>query len=117
MHHGRANQYSFLYHDRKIVLHPMSPEAIMQNDVAQATKAKRERNTKPVKLKGNCLLATKSDINELNASTSTIYALVCKDALISRHDMLHSFHPEVADILQEYSDVFPTEMPPGLPPL
>ena len=34
MHHGRANQYSFLYHDRKIVLHPMPPEAIMQNDVA-----------------------------------------------------------------------------------
>ena len=124
MHHGRANQYSFLYHDRKIVLHPMSPEAIMQNDVAQATKAKRERNTKPVidrkdgiKLKGNCLLATKSDINELNASTSTIYALVCKDALISLHDMLHSLPPEVADILQEYSNVFPTKMPPGLPPL
>ncbi len=24
MHHGRSNQYSFLYHDKKIVLHPMS---------------------------------------------------------------------------------------------
>jgi hypothetical protein len=102
----------------------MSPEAITQNDVAQATKAQRERNAKPVadrkdeiKLKGNCLLATKSDINELNASSSIVYALVCKDALISLHDMMPSLPLAVANILQEYSDVFPTEMPPGLPPL
>lgn len=107
IHHGRANQYSFLYHDRKIVLHPMSPEVIMQNDVAQAAKAKSESNKNAksiadkkdeIKLKGNCLLATKSDINELNASTSIAYALVCKDALISLHDMQHSLPPAVANI-------------------
>jgi hypothetical protein len=40
MHHGRLNQYSFLLHDKKIVLHPMSPEAIMHNDVASARKTK-----------------------------------------------------------------------------
>jgi hypothetical protein len=40
MHHGRLNQYSFLHHDKKIVLHPMSPEAIMHNDVAAARKTK-----------------------------------------------------------------------------
>jgi hypothetical protein len=34
MHHGQLNQYSFLHHDKKIVLHHMSPEAIMHNDVA-----------------------------------------------------------------------------------
>jgi hypothetical protein len=39
-HHGRLNQYSFLHHDKKIVLHPMSPEAIMHNDVAAARKTK-----------------------------------------------------------------------------
>jgi uncharacterized membrane protein YGL010W len=33
MHHGRLNQYSFLHHDKKNVLHHMSPEAIMHNDV------------------------------------------------------------------------------------
>jgi hypothetical protein len=38
MHHGRLNQYSFLHHDKKIVLHPMSPEVIMHNDVAAARK-------------------------------------------------------------------------------
>jgi hypothetical protein len=38
MHHGRLNQYSFLHYDKKIVLHPMSPEAIMHDDVAAAQK-------------------------------------------------------------------------------
>jgi hypothetical protein len=42
---------------------------------------------------------------------------VCKDALISLHDMQHSLPPAVSNILQEYSDVFPCEIPPGLPPI
>jgi hypothetical protein len=124
MHHGRANQYSFLYHDRKLVLHPISPEAIMRNDVAKAAKAKSESNKNAksvsskkdeIRLKGHCLLATKSDINELISSTFVAYALVCKDVLISIHDMQHSLPPAVAQILQEYSDVFPSEIPVGLP--
>jgi hypothetical protein len=63
------------------------------------------------------LLATKSDIHELIASTSVAYALVCKDALISLLDMQHSLPLAVANVLQEYSDVFPSEIPVGLPPI
>ena len=51
------------------------------------------------------------------ASKSVVYALVCKDALISLHVVHHSLPPAVANILQEYADVFPSEVPPGLPPL
>jgi hypothetical protein len=40
MHHGRLNQYSFLHHDKKIVLCPISPEVIMHDDVAAAQKIK-----------------------------------------------------------------------------
>jgi hypothetical protein len=68
-------------------------------------------------LKGDCLLATKSDVNEFFASTSVAYDLVCKDALISIQDMQHSLPPVVANILQEYSNVFPCEIPEGLPPI
>jgi hypothetical protein len=122
MHHGRSNQYSLIHHDKKIILLPMSPEAIVCNDVAKATKAKTDNNKNikavgnnndGIKLKGHCLLATKSDVNELFASTSVAYALVCKDALISIQDMQHSLPPIVANILQEYSDVFPSEIPKG----
>jgi hypothetical protein len=52
MHHGKSNQYSFIHHDKKIVLLPMSREAIVCGDVTKATKAKTENN-KIVKSVGN----------------------------------------------------------------
>jgi hypothetical protein len=125
MHHGRSNQYSLIHHDKKIILLPMSPKAIVCDDVAKPTKAKTKNNKNikvvsnnkdGIKLKGHCLLATNPDVNELFAST-VAYALVCKDALISIQDMQHSLPPVVANILQEYSDVFPCEIPEGLPPI
>jgi hypothetical protein len=108
IHHGRSNQYSFIHHDKKIILLPMSPEAIVRDDVAKATKAKTKNNKNTesvrnkkdeIRLKGHCLFATKSDVNELIASTSIAYALVCKDALISIEDMQHSLLPAIANIL------------------
>jgi hypothetical protein len=115
-----------MYHDKKIALLPMSPEAIMRDDIAKAAKTKTENNKisksignneDGIKLKGHSLFATKSNINELIASTSIAYALVCKDALFSVQDMQHSLPPAVANILQEYSDVIPSEIPAGLPPI
>ena len=126
MHNGRSNQISLLHHDKKIVLLPMSPEAIVRDDLARARKAKCAPTTNvksvadkkdEIRLKGTCLLATKSDVNELLSAPSVAYALVCKDALISIHDMQHSLPPAIANILQEYSDVFPSEIPAGLPPI
>jgi hypothetical protein len=43
--------------------------------------------------------------------------LICKDALISLHDIQQLLPPIVANILQEYADVFPSDVPAGLPPL
>jgi hypothetical protein len=89
MRHGRLNQYSFQHHDKKIVLHPMSPEAIMHNDVVAASKTKShdhaetanhvaakdgEKQEKThtnsvaskkseITLKGGCLLSTKKLMN------------------------------------------------------
>jgi hypothetical protein len=108
------------------MLLPMSPETIVCDDTARAAKAKSETNKivksvankqDEIRLKGTFLLATKSDINDLIATTSVAFALVCKDALISIHNMQHSLPPAIANILQEYSDVFPSEIPAGLPPI
>jgi hypothetical protein len=124
IHHGRSNQYSFMHHDMKIVLLPMSPEAIVRDEVAKITKAKIKNNADTngnnkdeIRLNGHCMLATKFEVNELIASTSIAYALVCKGVLISIEDMLHSLPPAVHNILQEYADVFPSEIPAGLPPI
>jgi hypothetical protein len=139
MHHGRLNQYSFLHHDKKIVLHPMSHEAIMHDDVAAARKTKSHDHAQianhitakdgvkhekthsnfvaskenEITLKGGCLLSTKSEINKLLASNSAFYALICNDAMISLHDMQQLLPPIMANILQEYADAFPSEVPSG----
>jgi hypothetical protein len=104
----------------------MSPEAIVRDDGAKAIKSKTKNNKNievignnkdGITLKGHCLLATKFDVNELFASTSVSYASVCMEALISIHDMQHSLPLVVANILQEYSDVFPCEIPARQPPI
>ena len=70
-----------------------------------------------IKLKSACLLATKSDIDELDFSKSVCYALVCKEALFSFEDVPSSLPPAITNILQEFADVFPQDVPPGLPPI
>jgi hypothetical protein len=110
---------------KKILLHPMSPEAIMHDDVAAARKTKSHDHAQianhiaakddvkhekiynnsvaskksEITVKGGCLPSTKSDVNELLSSNSVSYALICKDALISLHDMQQSLPPTMANIL------------------
>jgi len=44
------------------------------------------------------------------------YALICKDALFFMDDISSPLPSSVTNLLQEYSDVFPMEIPLGLPP-
>ena len=142
LHFGKTNQYSFVHNDKKIVLHPMSPEAILRDELARASKLKNQavasenqivanelekhkkkssksvhHNKNEIKLKGSCYFATKSDLDEIDASTTVCYALVCKETLFSLEDTSISLPPAVTNLLQEYADVFPKEVPPGLPPI
>ena len=70
-----------------------------------------------IKLKNGCLLATKSDIDYLDFSKSVCYAFVCKEALFSFEDVPSSLPPAVTNILQEFTDIFPQDVPLGLPPI
>jgi hypothetical protein len=103
----------------------MSPKDIIHDDVAATRKTKshdhaqitnhiaamdgekREKThsnsvaskKNEITLTEGCLLSTKSEINELLLSNYFSYALICKDALISLHDMQQSLPPIVANIL------------------
>jgi hypothetical protein len=68
-------------------------------------------------LKSPCLLATKSDIAEIDVNITPCYAIICKEVLFSFEDMPPSLPPAIANLLQEYMDVFPQDVPPGLPPI
>jgi len=66
-------------------------------------------------LKGGVMLATKYDFAEIS-DDDICYALVCKRAMFSLDDIVSSVPPAVTNLLQEYEDIFPAEIPPGLPP-
>src|SRR5215216_6918020 len=92
--------------------------------VAKEFEQQMKPNNKPsshvaseIKLKSGCLLATKSDIDDLDFSKSVCYAFVCKEALFSFEDMPSSLPFAVTNILQEFADVFPQDVPPSLPPI
>src|SRR3954466_7809760 len=59
----------------------------------------------------------KIDIYELDVNNTQFYAIVCKEVLFSFEDMPPYLPPAIANLLQEYEDVFPSELPPGLPPI
>jgi hypothetical protein len=71
----------------------------------------------PIKLKQPSFLATKMDLAEIVDVSEACYALVCKCALLSLDDASVVLSHAVANILMEYMDVLPSELPPGIPPL
>jgi hypothetical protein len=120
----------------------MTPEQILKDDLARASRLKNEDKHKSenqiiaadfvpskhssksdsnhateIRLKNPCLLASKSDLAEIDVNITPCYAIVCKEVLFSFEDMPPSLPPAVANLLQEYMDVFPQDVPPGLPPI
>ncbi|WVZ80957.1 hypothetical protein U9M48_028390 [Paspalum notatum var. saurae] len=127
---------------KKITLLPWTPAEIVKCDRAIAETAERDKaltsenqqasksivplKTEPstpptsspaIKLKGGAMLATKSDLAASAFDDVFGYALLCKRVLFLLDDMPPSLQPAVANLLQEFKDVFPVEIPPDLPPL
>jgi hypothetical protein len=69
-----------------------------------------------IHLKNPCLLASKFDIADLDVNITPCSAIICKEVMFSFEDMPPSLLA-VANLLQEFMDVFPQDVPPGLPPI
>jgi hypothetical protein len=64
------------------------------------------------------LLATHADFDDIRDAHFPCYARVCSSVLVSLDDAPSLDIPlAVANLLQEYFDVFSKDLPPGLPPL
>ena len=64
------------------------------------------------------LFATKNEMREVCENPSSVmhYVLVCKDEA-PKANTYHDLPLVLSSLLQEFQDVFPDELPPGLPPL
>jgi hypothetical protein len=63
------------------------------------------------------VLDTKSDLAISTNVDVSFHVLVCRQVLFSLEDITTPLPQAITNILQEFKDVFPTEIPPGLPPL
>jgi hypothetical protein len=63
------------------------------------------------------MLATKSNLTVSTNIDVSFHALVCQQVLFSLEDITTPLPHAITHLLQEFKDVFPAEIPPGLPPL
>jgi hypothetical protein len=68
-----------------------------------------------IKLKSRAMLATKSNL--VVSTNVSFHALVCRQVLFSLEDITTLLPCAITNLLQEFKDVFPAEIPPELPPL
>jgi hypothetical protein len=134
IHHGRSNKYTLVHNEKKITLLPLTPNEIVQCDRAIAETARRESDiqhassvkleqiapsssSNDIKLKSHDMLATKSDLTVSTNIDVSFHVLVCRQVLFSHEDITIHLPHTITNLLQEFKNIFPAEIPLGLPPL
>ncbi|KAK1602107.1 hypothetical protein QYE76_017150 [Lolium multiflorum] len=136
IHDGYSNAYTFKVKDKKFELRPMTPSQIIADNAKALARAQHhthhselrgegathqkesERHQPHMSERKSVLLATKSEWREVkdNPSTTIHYVLICK-GLSSETNDLTNIPSSLLSLLKEFQDVFPDELPHGLPPL
>ncbi|XP_071939171.1 uncharacterized protein [Coffea arabica] len=140
---GLLNKYSFMHHCKKITLAPLTPQQVHEDQVSLQkeydlhTTAKKD-NTKAKKLvladpssskldpshsafeptreRKSSMLAKVKDVRKALHSNQVLFILFCKGSLFTNASDA-SLPSSITNLLQEYQDVFPEDIPTGLPPL
>ncbi|XP_074304655.1 uncharacterized protein LOC141639422 [Silene latifolia] len=103
IHKGRSNEYELMDEGRKLILKPMTTQAV------------RAMNTKTKKTSSHSMLINERDIERVLDQGETVYLIVANNGLVS--NQIFDRGSSIADLLEEFSDVFPEDLPPGLPPI
>jgi hypothetical protein len=134
IHYGRSNKYTLVHNGKKITLLPLRPNEIVQCDRAIAQTARRESeiqhaspvkleqrapssSSNAIKLKSCAMLTTKSDLAVSTNVDVSFHTLVCRQVLFLLKDITTLLPRAITNLLQEFNDVFPAEILPGLPHL
>jgi hypothetical protein len=141
VHFGWSNKYIFIHKDKKVVLVPLSPEDIHSFDVAHMKREENEKrklcetsknskgetpkpssHIKPpedtrLPRKTECLFVSNSDLREVRNTTTPFFVLLHMEVLLSTNHLSSSLPSVVLDLLQDFEDIFPDEVPTGLPPI
>jgi hypothetical protein len=127
-----------VYKGKRISLLPLTPEEILKDDLKkkqresenhlrvthknseeefpQPNKTPQLQRTQKLGKQGLVMMARKGDLKELSEPNAKFFVLLYKDTLFASNTLLSTLPSVVFDVLQDFKDVFPDEVPPGLPP-
>ncbi|KAK7379835.1 hypothetical protein VNO78_34255 [Psophocarpus tetragonolobus] len=137
IHDGFTNKFSFMYQDKKLVLKPLSPKEVCEDQIKMREKLANERKSETLERKSETLerknrekkdietleekhtcLAKKEEVKRLLCSRQPLYFLYCTIQFLHANQFENFELPScVKPLLQNFQDVFPESVPSGLPPL
>ncbi|XP_027912354.1 uncharacterized protein LOC114171680 [Vigna unguiculata] len=110
IHDGFSNKISFAHQGKKVVLKPLSPQEVCHDQVRLREKIMREK-------KDLEKIAKEREVRKVLLARQPLYMLICKPVLNTNPEFPTSLPSSISSILQEFKDVFPSDLPSGLPPL
>ncbi|KAK1648887.1 hypothetical protein QYE76_066692 [Lolium multiflorum] len=135
-HDGHTNDYSFKVDDKYFILRPMTPSQVIADNARALARAKEatihsemrgervihqkesERHKPYVSEMKSVLLATKSEMREVNHTPSTkVPSVLTYKGPSSETNNLTTLPSSLLSLLKEPQDVFLNNLPLGLPPL
>ncbi|XP_040862120.1 uncharacterized protein, partial [Glycine max] len=134
-HDGYTNKISFMHQDKEIVLKPLSPQEVCEDQkkmrekllqekrekekVSKTLESEKKRETSDTHERKFNYFAEASEVRKVLPAHEPLNLQYCKDSKISidnSHEFTISISPSVQPLLQEFKNVFPKEIPHGLPP-
>ncbi|KAH9734857.1 hypothetical protein KPL71_017535 [Citrus sinensis] len=137
-HDDYLNRYSFLMNKRQITLVPLTPRQVYEDQMSiqkesdtkkenESTKEREIERKASKKIEKNIverkerqqvnLFAKESEVKRAFSSKRPIVVLLCKEACLHTNELNFSLPSAIVTFLLDFDDVFPNEVPNGLPPI
>ncbi|XP_027158479.1 uncharacterized protein LOC113760107 [Coffea eugenioides] len=105
---GITNKYSFKQGEKRIVLVPLIPIQVRENQESLIKESELENEKKKIE---------KAESSTENDKAEKIERKKTYEVLVVTSDLINTLPSSIASLLQDYEDVFPDEIPNGLPPI
>ncbi|XP_071923190.1 uncharacterized protein [Coffea arabica] len=134
---GRANKYTLLHDGKRKVLTPLTPAQVYEDQLLLQRECEQDRQrrklkavdpgkgsmgihdkspTAPTTRKHNMIIKAK-DVRKVVNSNQPILLMISKHVLLDVAELDKALPASIVALLQEFEDVFPDEVPDGLPPI
>ena len=104
LHDGFKNTYSLVIDKEKIVLNPLPPNQIHKSKPGVGSEEKRD-----------LLMLSETRVERALSKGKQVLASLTLES--NKSEEVTPLHPKIIPLISQYKDVFPQELPPGLPPI